>query len=429
MNEEKYELPDGLSDVSHLMLKYLQKDMSVDEERMLNEWLLKSAKNKQLFDALTNDASLKSKMKLFYESRTAAEELKGQVFETTFPGSDITPYKSYGRVIIRRLAIAASFIIVASLAVYFILKEGRHPSAETTKNEISVAHDVAPGKYKAKLQLGDGSIVTLDSGTNQIIGQQGSIAVKNSNGQLVYAKSATAATGGKGEGLFNTLSTAKGETYATVLSDGSKVWLNSQSSVRYPVAFDGDVRKVEITGEAYFEVAKVKQNGGQNKPFIVNITPQPGGGGAGAGQVEVLGTHFNINSYSDEEAIKTTLLEGSVRVRSATNASEIILKPNEQAQIDKQTNSLKKLTGEDVDVDAEVAWRLGLFQFDNADLKTVMRQLQRWYDVEVVYEGNIPKREFIGAIPRSMNLSEVLKLLEKQKVHFRIEGRKIIVSP
>ena len=421
MNEEKYELPDGLLDVSHLMLKYLQKDLNVDEERILNEWLSKSEKNQQLFDALTNDASLKNKMKLFYESRNTAEELKEQVFETTFPGRDITPRKSNGRVIIRRLAIAASFIIVASLVAYFILKERRHSATETTKNEIAVAHDVAPGKYKAKLQLGDGSVVTLDSGTNKIIGQQGSIAVKNNNGQLVYAKSASAATAGKGEILYNTLSTAKGETYATVLSDGSKVWLNSQSSVRYPVAFDGDVRKVEITGEAYFEVAKTEGREGKKRPFVVDIK--------GAGQVEVLGTHFNINSYGDEDAVRTTLLEGSVRVRSTANAAEIILKPNEQAQIDKQTNNLKKLTGADVDVDAEVAWRLGLFQFNNSDLKTVMRQLERWYDVEVEYEGNIPKREFIGAIPRSMNLSEVLKLLQGQKVHFRIEGRKVIVSP
>jgi len=423
MNEEKNELPDGLLDVSHLMLKYLQKDMNVDEERALNEWLSRSEKNQQLFDTLTSDASLKNKMKLFYESKNATDELKEQVFEKTFPGRNVTPDKNNGRVIIRRLAIAASFIIVASLAAYFILKERRHPSAETTKNEITVAHDVAPGKYKARLQLGDGSIVTLDSGTNQIIGQQGGIAVKNNNGQLVYAKSA--ATGGRGEILYNTLSTAKGETYATVLSDGSKVWLNSQSSVRYPVAFDGDEREVQITGEAYFEVTPSRNKEGKKRLFLVDIAPRHGGSG---GQVEVLGTHFNINSYADEDAIKTTLLEGSVKVHSAGNTSEIIIKPNEQAQIDK-SNNLKKLTGTDVDVDAEVAWRLGLFQFDNADLKAVMRQLERWYDVEVVYEGNIPKREFIGAIPRTMNLSEVLKLLEKQKVHFRIEGRKIIVSP
>jgi len=423
MNEEKNELPDGLLDVSHLMLKYLQKDMNVDEERALNEWLSRSEKNQQLFDTLTSDASLKNKMKLFYESKNAVDDLKEQVFEKTFPGRNVTPHKNNSRVIIRRLAVAASFIIVVSLAAYFILKERRHPSAETTQHEITVAHDVAPGKYKAKLQLGDGSIVTLDSGTNQIIGQQGSIAVKNNNGQLVYAKSA--ATGGRGEILYNTLTTAKGETYATVLSDGSKVWLNSQSSVRYPVAFDGDEREVQITGEAYFEVTQSKNNEGKKRKFLVDISSKDGVRG---GQVEVLGTHFNINSYSDEDAIKTTLLEGSVKVHAAGNTSEIMIKPNEQAQIDR-ANNLKKLTGTDVDVDAEVAWRLGLFQFDNADLKTVMRQLERWYDVEVVYEGNIPKREFIGAIPRTMNLSEVLKLLEKQKVHFRIEGRKIIVSP
>jgi transmembrane sensor len=198
--------------------------------------------------------------------------------------------------------------------------------------------------------------------------------------------------------------------------------LNSQSSIHYPIAFNGDLRKVEITGEVFLEVASSVArlaNGQKGKrPFIVT-TPDV--------EVEVIGTHFNINSYKDEQAVKTTLLEGKVNVRSITNKTQLILQPGEQAQLNRESKTISK--AKEVDVDAEVAWHYGLFQFNNADLPTVMRQLARWYDVDVEYNGDIPNREFLGKIPRDMKLSQVLSLLEKQKVHFKIEGKKIIVSP
>jgi transmembrane sensor len=182
------------------------------------------------------------------------------------------------------------------------------------------------------------------------------------------------------------------------------------------VAFMGDVRKVEITGEAYFEVAPAVGKNGK-RPFLVGVNGM---------EVEVFGTHFNINSYSNESAIKTTLLEGKIRVHSSASNTEKILTPGEQAVL--QDNKI--VVNKNVDVDAEVAWRFGYFNFNNADLKTVMRQLERWYDVNVVYEGKVSNdMELIGKIPRSMNLSQVLNVLQTQQVHYKVESHKIIILP
>ena len=315
-----------------------------------------------------------------------------------------------------KIAAAASIVLLLSIGAYLWYGE-RKMGPETEAPTVAKTNDVKPGQYKAKLTLDDGTIIILDSASDGRLVQREGINVLNKDGKLVYEKS-----GETNKVLYNTLTTAKGESYATVLSDGTQVWLNSQSSIRYPMAFSGDIRQVEITGEAYFEVAPsvaLLANGQKGKrPFIVNA---PGI------EIEVLGTHFDVNSYADEDAIRTTLLEGKVKVRSVSTNAQIILSPGEQAVAVRQSQALSK--AKDVDVDAEVAWRFGMFQFNNADLKTVMRQLERWYDVEVQYSGAVPDREFIGTIPRSLNLSKVLSLLEKQNVHFTLEGKKIIVTP
>jgi ferric-dicitrate binding protein FerR (iron transport regulator) len=401
--QEKVTIPEDL------LLKYIKGELKEEERIQLTDWLSQAEQNKLLFEYITNDKNLEEELKKFRSSNP--ENVRAKL-SAEWPAAKAVK--------IRRLPgwtyIAAASVLIAVASYLVIIK--KHTTATTNNAQpVAIVQDVAPGKYKAKLKLADGSVVYLDSTNNQIIGQQGSIAVKNKNGQLIYEQK-----GKQNEILYNTLSTAKGETYATVLSDGSKVWLNSESSIHYPVAFDGDVRKVEITGEAYFEVAPSvavlanKQKG--KRPFVVDA---PGL------EVEVLGTHFDINSYGDEEVSKTTLLQGKVRVHATANASETILQPDEQAQIDKQTNDLKKITG--VDADGEVAWRYGYFQFNDADIPTVMRQLERWYDVQTVYEGTIPKREFLGKIPRSLTLSQALNVLQMLKVHFKIEGKKIIVSP
>jgi len=204
------------------------------------------------------------------------------------------------------------------------------------------------------------------------------------------------------------------------------VWLNSESSIKYPVFFAGKERKVEISGEAYFEVLK-----DASKPFKVKIN--------GSVEVEVLGTSFNINSYEDEPTIRTTLLEGSVSVREEpivgvntnTNKLSVVLKPGQQAQMvvgDNSNNGVRVVGA--VDVDAVVAWKNGLFRFKGAELGAVMRQIARWYDVDVEYQGKLPDYPLVGNIPRNVPVSEILKLLELTGVvHFTIEGKKVTVTP
>jgi ferric-dicitrate binding protein FerR (iron transport regulator) len=264
--------------------------------------------------------------------------------------------------------------------------------------------DAAPGVYKAQLVLDDGSTITLDSAGTRKLAQQGNMQVMNADGQLVYKKDATT----KATALYNTLKTARGQMYPVKLSDGSAVWLNSSSSIRFPVAFTEQERRVEITGEAYFEVAH-----NDKKPFTVSVNGT---------EVQVVGTVFNINSYNDEGSMRTTLLKGAVKVKKGDQ--QVMIKPGEQAQVVSDNIKVNK----DVNIIKEVAWKNGLFYFKNEDLKTIMRQIARWYDVDVVYEGNVSKEGISGKIYRNANLSEVLKLLNVLEVNFKIEGKKLIIK-
>ncbi|HVK49133.1 MAG TPA: FecR domain-containing protein, partial [Pseudobacter sp.] len=213
------------------------------------------------------------------------------------------------------------------------------------------------------------------------------------------------------EAVFNSMSTPKGRQYNLTLPDGTQVWLNSESSIRYPTVFNGKERRVEVTGEAYFSVSR------NNKmPFIVNVDRQA--------DIQVLGTEFNVNSYANEASINTTLLEGSVRVKA--NKLSQILTPGQQAQVgqDKKIRLVK-----DVDIDKVIAWKNGYFNFNDADLHEIMRQLERWYDIEVVYAKPVQPVEFRGKLERSLSLSQVLEGLQLMQVKFRIEGRKVIIEP
>jgi ferric-dicitrate binding protein FerR (iron transport regulator) len=267
-------------------------------------------------------------------------------------------------------------------------------------------NDVAPGGNKAILTLANGSKIILSNAKNGALTQQGNTkVVKLDDGKLAYQPDKTNAPIAV---EYNTVSTPRGGQYQLTLSDGSKVWLNAESAITFPTSFTGKERKVSIKGEAYFEVAH-----DASKPFQVTVNGM---------EVQVLGTHFNINAYNDEGEMKTTLLEGAVKV-SKVSVSKLII-PGEQAVV-----SLTEpiIVVQQADVDEAVAWKNGLFHFDNADLQQVMRQLSRWYDVDVVYIGTIPKREFAGEMQRDLRLSQVLELLEKNEVNFKIQGKKIMV--
>lgn len=306
---------------------------------------------------------------------------------------------------------AASLLAMVTVTYLALRNQVKTKVVAVTGKQAAPA--AMPGGNKALLTLADGTVIVLDSAANgQITTQGATMIVKKQDGQLVYD-----ATGNKpvdGHTTWNTISTPRGGQYQVVLPDGSKVWLNAASSLRFPAGFEGNERRVELSGEAYFEVEKGKM------PFIVKLIS---GANSEAGEVKVMGTHFNINNYADEGSIKTTLLEGMVQVVSHGSA---VLKPGQQAVL---TQDARLTVHEDVDVEEAIAWKNGLFQFNDADVQTVMRQITRWYDVEVEYQGSMPTEKFVGEIPRSSAITEVLKMLELSNVHYKIEGKKITVLP
>lgn len=309
-----------------------------------------------------------------------------------------------------RMAAAAAGIIMVLGVGYFIFS-GRNNKAHTASNKQLPATDVmAPQTSRAMITLADGSKVYLDSiNSGQLALENNTKLVKLATGEIVYQSE-----NGKAiqEIRYNTLVNPKGSQVATItLSDGSRAWLNAGSSLTYPVAFVDKERKVIVSGEVYFEVASAVSEG-KKRPFLVQANDIT---------TEVLGTHFNVNSYNDEPDVKVTLLEGSVRIGKKKESK--LLKPGEQAQV---ASAIKIVN--DVDLDEVMAWKNGRFQFAGNSVEEVMRQLGRWYDVEIIYEGKPAEQHFRGGIPRDVEVSKVFKMLETTGViHFRIEGKRIIV--
>lgn len=301
---------------------------------------------------------------------------------------------------------AASIVLVLGFSTYFLVfNKTLKPSSiviTTEPNDVS-----APQSNKAMVTLSNGQKVFLDSISNGALAVQGNVKlVKLASGEIVYQSSGELS----GKIQYNTLENPRGSKVINmVLADGSKVWLNAGSSLNYPVAFVGSERKVSVSGEAYFEVAH-----DASKPFVVHN---------GSMDVRVLGTHFNVNAFEDDDNnIKVTLLEGSVKI--SNGSSNGLLEPGQQALVSKEMKILN-----DVDLNKVMAWKNGYFQFDKASLQSVLKQVSRWYDIEVIYEGKNQPREFVGEIERDLSLSEVLKILEINKVNFTLEGKKLIVKP
>jgi len=317
-----------------------------------------------------------------------------------------------------RIAAAASIVLIISLTIILNLpKQVAKPPVDAASQSATIkSNDIAPGGNKAMLTLADGSKINLDSANNGALTQQGNIRVtKLQDGKLVYNQDGSFPSTTE-EVAYNTVSTPRGGQYQLTLADGSQVWLNAASSIRFPTSFTGKERKVEITGEAYFEVAK-----NAAMPFKVSIA-------GGRQEVEVLGTHFNINAFDDEQVIRTTLLEGSVKVSTPSPLERVgvRLRPGQQATLN--ANARINIVNA-VDTDEVIAWKNGKFQFgDGADIKTVMRQVARWYDVDIEYKGAVSGR-IGGTISRNVNVSQVFKMLEMTgTAKFRIEGKKILVT-
>ncbi|WP_074243221.1 FecR family protein [Chitinophaga niabensis] len=299
---------------------------------------------------------------------------------------------------------AAAAAIMLFIAGYYWMSNQR-PTNEYMAEQPVPPYVIKPGGNKAVLTLADGSHIELDSSREGVLTTQGSAVVVNSSSSiLAYGPNKNSTD----EAVYNTLSTPRGGQYCLILSDGTKVWLNANSSIRFPATFNGDTRSVSIKGEAYFEVAKNKA-----KPFLVT---------AKEATIRVLGTHFNIMAYEDEGMMTTTLLEGAVKVSKGDKFK--ILKPGVQAQI-LADETMKTAI---VDVDEEMAWKNGWFNFNSWDIQRIMRQISRWYDIDVVYEGKMPTGHYSGIVSRENNISQVLQIMKAGGVDFKIEDRKIIVS-
>jgi hypothetical protein len=304
-----------------------------------------------------------------------------------------------------KMSAAAAVIFLISGTAFYFLHE---------KKEIIVAHnshirtirDIPAGHNNAVLTLDNGATIVLDTAANGTLTHQGNIKVLKMNGQLAYNKTGNMNV----KPVYNTITTANGNQYQLILIDGSKVWLNAASSIRFPTSFTGTERKVEITGEAYFEVTK-----NPNKPFRVDFKNEAGE----KDEIEVLGTHFNVNTYGDEPDMKTTLLEGSVKIKAGNKIQ--MLSPGQQALLSSNGIEIKK----NVDLDQVMAWKNGYFLFDNTDIYTLMRQVSRWYNVEVSFEGKVTPDGFSGKISRDVPLSKFIKVLELNDVNVRSEGRKL----
>ena len=343
-------------------------------------------------------------------------EMLEDILATASAGRDSTPggrtrMQSFPN---RFMKYAALFILIAGAGLWYLARNEK--PAPVVHTDIPSANSIVPGRDGAILTLAGGKQIVLDSLGNGVIARQNGSQVILQNGQLLYNPAERTTT----TVTYNTMSTPKGRQFNMMLPDGTRIWLNSASSVRYPTVFGGAQREITISGEAYLEVAKDK-----TRPFIVK---------AAGMEVEVLGTHFNINAYNDEEAVAATLLEGSVRtsVLNGTAArNNIVLKPGQQARIKHAVKgaSEKIEVVDRVAIEKVMAWKNGLFNFEDASLQELMRQIARWYDIEIVFEKGVPDMEFGGKMSRNVELSDVLKALKGSGVHFRIEGRRLVVFP
>jgi len=380
-------------------LKSLLKEFDIEEnEELLRSLIIRELENEQEIGSFSEEDLRNSLTGSFNAIKSKLESEKINI---------VTPVVPLIKRNWFRLAAAAVFVL-AVIGVYLLVNQ-QPVELPVAKSDQHITNDILPGGNKAVLTLSNRSDINLESVSNGTIVTEGDTKISKLNdGQLVYNTLEEKPT----QVLYNTVTTPRGGQYQLLLADGSKVWLNSASSIRFPVSFNGNERRVEVSGEAYFEVAK-----NPSMPFKVDVN--------GKNEIEVLGTHFNINSYTDEGSIKTTLLEGSVKVTSLKTRESKLITPGQQAQL----NTDGQITINKADPDKVMAWKNGYFNVDGADTKTVMQLLSRWYDVDVVYEGAIPQREWGGDIEKNLKLSQMLKILEKNNLHFRLEGRKLMVLP
>jgi transmembrane sensor len=383
--------------LKELLLKQIQGTISQTEKQ-------------ELFKYTSDNNYAEVLKKLIYEL-SEETEIKAEYKEEKWEGiiqqilahkqAEIIPLKNTWA---RRWWAAAAAVVVLGTGGYFYFNKTGKENQLTEINQLAKNDVAAPKNNRATITLANGQKVFLDSAANGTLATQGNIQIKKSgDGIIEYNGNGQP----KKEIEYNTLTNPRGSKVIDItLSDGTQVWLNAESSLKYPVAFTGNERQVEITGEAYFEVTH-----NEKKPFIVKKNET---------EVQVLGTHFNVNAFDDESAINITLLQGSVKVSKGNNKQ--LLHPGEQAQV----SSLIKIN-KTIDTADVMSWKNGRFLFSNADIKTIMRQMSRWYDVEVTYQDDIPDT-YTVTVPRNVPVSQLFHYIQLSGgVHFDIDGKKITV--
>jgi len=401
-----------------LLEKYLRQEMSPEEL----EQFFRAVESQDLQQQLQHAILHQVEMGTFHGASSAgqAEKMYLQWLQqrtNTTGGIRWLKFMRYAAVLILFLG--------ASIGAYYLVhRSGTTKTAAITSPKNR--NEVAPGGNKAVLLLANGNRIELDSAHNGELATLGnSQVIKTDSGKLLYK---TTGPGDEANNGLNVLSTPRGGTYQVTLPDGTRVWLNAESSITYPTVFTGNNRTVSITGEVYFEVATLRLSAkgghtpaGQKMPFKVIISPLQGGQG---GEVEVFGTHFNINAYNDEEAIKTTLLEGSVKVSSKVNGKSVILKPGEQAEM---AAHLPLTTHHSADLESIMAWKNGEMVLSHGNVQKLMRDISRWYNVDIEYRGAVPDGKFSGSVNRNIPLSALLNVLKAYGIDTRLSGKKLIV--
>lgn len=385
--------------IFYLLETYTSQKATAAEEEELMTWMREAGE----------DAELKQYMQQLWDQYQPGTDFSYVNWDGMFNGiipQEVLPSVA-GRTRVfrwKQVAAAAAAVLLISSVIYFW--PGRRNEGKLVTNNQELLSDQPPGREGAILTLADGSQLVLDSLGNGKIAVQNGGEVVLENGQLSYVGTDRHSS----ETAYNTMNTPKGRQFKLSLPDGTGVWLNSASSIRYPTVFTGKERRVSITGEAFFEVAK-----NSTMPFLVDVN--------GGSEVQVLGTSFNVNAYQDRGLVKTTLLQGSVRILS--NGDQQVLLPGQQAQLS-GTTAIKII--EQADIGQVTAWKNGLFNFNNEDLRSVMEEIGRWYDMEIVYESEPAQKEITGEMQRNLSLAQVMNVLKKLQVHYRLDGKKLIIT-
>jgi ferric-dicitrate binding protein FerR (iron transport regulator) len=411
---------DNIHIIADLLNKHLEGVLSQSEQVELDAWLAESEENRSLFNALNDKAVLLEKLNSYSQVDSKAIWQKTQ--QLINPGAKVIPLvpvtRSWRKYVV---AAAVAGIAVAGTWFFYFKSADKNPVAQQQAT-VEVPQEIVPGSSKATLTLADGKQIVLNDASDGKDIKEGNIVISRNLGRLIYNNGEAGANGQDpiavgSQALYHTVSTPKGGQYQIKLPDGSIVWLNAASSLRFPIAFAGSERHVLLTGEAFFEVKPMS-----DKPFKVAVQTPLGNGG----EIEVLGTHFNVNAYTDDELVRTTLLEGSVKI--ATSTSKNILKPGQAATVDKN-GGLKVI--KKADTESAASWKNGFFTFKETSAQVVMQQVGRWYNLEIEYAGKAPVNKLLnGNIPRNYSIEEVMKVLKVIGMQVSLDKakRKILVT-